>query len=148
MDRITAAAAPNAANQTPTSNARDATEQNIPPTHNQIQTEATIHQNSEEYLQRSGTPQNTIPTRPSVSFREIENLKPVNLPGALEITNTPLPTRKRNPSYQKARYMYDETLKAFNTEMARFDAQKYHNQPYEALMNTNIRPHYKKLRQR
>ena len=87
MDRTNAPAVQNTANQTPTSTDRNAAEQNNPPTHNQIQTEAMIHQNSEEHLQRSATPQNTIATRPSVSFREIENLKSVNLPGALEITN-------------------------------------------------------------
>ena len=148
MDRTNASAVQNTANQTPTSTDRNATEQNNPPTHSQIQTEAMIHQNSETHPQKSATPHNTITTRPSVGFREIQNLKSVNLPGALEITNTPLPTRKRNPSYQKARYMYDENLKALNAEITRFDAQKYHNQPYEALINSNIRPHYRKIRQR
>ena len=149
MDRINAVAVQNTANQTPTSNARDATEQNIPPTHNQIQIEALIHQNHETTnLQETSSPKNTITTRPSVGFREIQNLKSVNLPGALEITNTPLPTRKRNPSYQKSRYIYDEALKSLNAEIDRFDAQKYHNKPYEALISSNIRPHYRKIRQR
>ena len=149
MDRITTAAVQNTANQTPTSNARDASEQNSPPAHNQIQFEALIHQNSEAIdLQEVESPPKPITNRPSVGFREIQNLKSVNLPGALEITNTPLPTRKRNPSYQKARYMYNETLKALNAEIARFDAQKYYNKPCEALINSNIRPHYRKIRQR
>ena len=44
--------------------------------------------------------------------------------------------------------MYDETFKAFKTEMESFDAQHYFNIPYEDLSQSNIRPHYRKLRQR
>ena len=148
-DRTPASAARAAANQTPSSNYQNAIEQNTPPTHNQQQIEALIHQNPEATdLHEIASPQNPITTRPSVSFREVQNLRSVNLPGALEITNTPLPTRKRNPSYQKARYMYDENLKALKTEVSKFDAQKYHNKPYEAIIKSNIRPHYRKIRQR
>ena len=44
--------------------------------------------------------------------------------------------------------MYDETLKAFKAEMATFDDQHYFNMPFEDLPQSNIRPHYRKLRQR
>ena len=44
--------------------------------------------------------------------------------------------------------MYDKTLKAFKAEMASFDDQHYFNMPYENLPQSNIRPHYRKLRQR
>ena len=149
MDRISAAAITIAPSQTPTSCARAATKQNIPPTHNQIQIEAPIYLNhGASDQQEASSPKSTTTARPPVGIQEIENPKSVNLPGALEITNTPLSTRKRSPSYQKAKYMYDETLKALNAEIARFDAQKYHNEPYEALINSNIRPHYRKIRQR
>ena len=43
--------------------------------------------------------------------------------------------------------MYNENLKALNAEIARFDAQKYYNKPCEALINSNICPHYRKIRQ-
>ena len=60
----------------------------------------------------------------------------------------PPQTRKRSPSYPKARYIYDETLKAFKAEMATFDDQHYFNMPFEDLPQSNIRPPYRKLRQR
>ena len=149
MDCINAAAVQNTASQTPTSDASYATKQNTPPAHNQQQIEVQIHPNPEATnLQKAASPKSPISTRPSVGFREIENLKSVNLPGALEITNTPLPTRKRNPSYQKARYIYDEASKALKAEISKFEAQKYYNKPYEALIQSNIRPHYRKIRQR
>ena len=44
--------------------------------------------------------------------------------------------------------MYDENLKAFISEMESFEDQHYFNTPHEDLPQSNIRPHYRKLRQR
>ena len=146
MDQTPSSAARAAANQTPKPNAREATEQNIPPAQIPIQTAAIGPSDAEfaDMIERATSP---ITTRPSVSFREIQNLQSANLPGRLEI-NAPPQTRKRCPSYQKARYMYNEILKALNAEMTSFEAKEYHNMSYEALLKSNIRPHYRKLRQR
>ena len=71
--------------------AREITEQIIPPTQNPITNDAMIQQNVES----TGT------------GRELRNLQSINLPGVSEQVDANS-TRARRPTYQKARFIYDE----------------------------------------
>ena len=56
--------------------------------------------------------------------------------------------RLQLPSYQKAKGIFEEALKATQRELLEFEAQKYLQESPESLPLTDVRPRYRKLRMR
>ena len=111
---------------------------------------AQTHNQNDDLILQKDNESSTPPVsrgRQSISNRELNNLRPSNLPGRNELAPLQL-SRSRSPSYQKAKTIFEEALKATHRELADFDAQNYHNKTPENLPSTDIRPRYRKLRMR
>ena len=92
------------------------TEIRNPPTQTQSQDDDLHHQNNG----KANMP-TTSRSRQSVSRRELDNLRSVNQPGRSELA--PLrSSRSRSPSFQKAKTIYEEAVKATQRESAEFEA--------------------------
>lgn len=81
---------------------------------------------------------------PSISRRELDNLRSSNPPGRSELAPLKL-SRSRSSSYQKAKKIFVEALRATQRELVEFDAQKYLLQSPENMPLTDVRPMYRKL---
>ena len=82
----------------------------------------------------------------TVRSRELENLKPTNRPGLAEAS--PTGPRRRKPSFQKAKIVCEESLRAAEQELEEFKDQNFPYMNPEALPQTDIKPRYRKLRLR
>ena len=118
------------------------TEFNNPPAQTHIQIDDVSVQNNNE----ENTPL-VSRSRQSISKRELNNLRSSNLPGRNDLAPLQL-SRSRSPSYQKAKTIFEEALKATHRELSEFDAQNYHKETPENLHAKDIRPRYRKLRMR
>ena len=104
----------------------------LPPTH--------PNENSTETLSEQDNSTSTVRSR------ELENLKPTNKPGLEEVT--PTGPRRRKPSFQKAKIVFEESLRAAEQELEEFKDQNFPYMNPEALPQTDIKPRYRKLRLR
>ena len=66
-----------------------------------------------------------VSTRRSVLEKEIKNLQSYNAAGVSELHIPNYTSRKRVPTYNKAKYIYNEALESLRTEMQEFNAQKF-----------------------
>ena len=82
-----------------------------------------------------------------MSRRELNNLRSANPPGLSELAPLKM-SRSRSPSYQKAKGIFEEALKATQRELREFEAQNYLQESPESLPLTDVRPRYRKLRMR
>ena len=110
------------------------------------QTVAQIHSLGEEDIITNTPIPQKVAAQSKVSFRELQNLQSTNVPGTLELSSDIPSRRNHRPSYQKARFIYDEALKKLKTELEEFDAQSYHNLSPEVRAQSDIRLRYRSIR--
>ena len=141
---VAAAAAKKTARKMQSTNTQEAMGPNISISAQQIiQTAVQIHNPAEETVNNNTPlPQKSV-TQSKVSFRELHNLQSTNAPGTLELSSDIPSRRNHRPSYQKARFIYDEALEKLKTELEEFDAQSYHNLSPEVRAQSDIRLRYR-----
>ena len=64
------------------------------------------------------------------------------------MANAPFATRTRRQTYERARLIFEEALDALKSHLTDFHAQNYTNAPQQDLAQTDLRPRYRRLRQR
>ena len=71
--------------------------------------------------------QESVRSRQSTFEKELKNLKSYNPAGAKELNHFNPISRKRNPSYQRAKYIYEDALMSLRSEIQEFHAQDFQN---------------------
>ena len=86
-----------------------------------------------------------VSTRKSFLEKELKNLQSYNGAGVSELHIPNYTSRKRVPTYNKAKYIYNEALESLRTEIQEFNAQKFQTMEAIDLTNTDVSSRCKRI---
>ena len=86
-----------------------------------------------------------VGTRKSVLEKELKNLQSYNVAGVSELHIPNYTSRKRVPTYDKAKYIYNEVLESLRTEIQEFNAHNFQSMEATALIDTDVSSRCKRI---